>query len=947
MRRARRGVSKPADLLFAFDAAYAADPYRIYSIVEAALSQVGSHFGVVHLFCQGGYRGPRFLGGEPRVVVHGSRRGLWRRAGRLLARARITESPARFVSNVAAPVEPLLCALAKHQNFGCVISFSADLAFPITALRLAHLYAGDEPPLMVAVTPKTFANRDQVQELTGLGATLLCDAELAAATGNFGASAKRASIEPEAICFASGTPLRFTRAETYPPAGVTECPAVRWRDYADPDGRPHPLPRDVILFVRPDWTHCGSATTFRNLARHFRDRGALMIDIAIWPYARPRDAASQEARIAEEQGEIDAALYFSVQRTGCLAHLVAVACRAMIGRPPITIVRQKLLQYALAAKPGVMRIALRQARISHIYLNHFFTHEYARSFIRDRRFFLDTHDIQTINWVQGGAINALTRRGDHFQTLLHDELRVLSKAHRLSFVNDDELVLAEQIIPREKLSVIIALPDIAACAPKPLGNQRRLLIVASRNLPNKRGLDWFLREVWPLILAGGRNGTSAHAWPVSLDICGSIALDFQGMRFPFCDFHGQVEELQSFYARSDAVLLPVVMGGGVAIKTIEAILHGRPMIATRHALRGLPDDIVQCIGYANDPRQFAAAVVKLVSSRVEIDNATARVAQAAALIRRQGYDDRLDVAMADVRISSRYDLRGRIRHTLDRFFLMQERSRGLVVDPANVVLDGDPSWLESIFSRRAVHDEDYQIFRYFHDLTSLVLDIGANYGYSAASIISTGCESCILSFEPIAPLSSCLAEVVRLNPGRCDYRMTALGAAEGSQTFVMPVLNGRGITALTTADPQPHLDSLAQNICAYKQDHMTAEEFKSLRFCSFTAPIQTLDSVLKSGGPFGVPTSRIVAAKIDTEGTEAEVLAGAADTLAIHRPLILIEGANRQLRVREILGGAGYEFADRMGDRLARSNEISTRPNGFFLHSSRISEYRASGLLCN
>jgi FkbM family methyltransferase len=270
----------------------------------------------------------------------------------------------------------------------------------------------------------------------------------------------------------------------------------------------------------------------------------------------------------------------------------------------------------------------------------------------------------------------------------------------------------------------------------------------------------------------------------------------------------------------------------------------------------------------------------------------------------------------------------------------------LIADPAKLVFDSDPSWLPSIFARRVVHDDDYRIFGYFRDQDSLVLDIGANYGYSVASMFAAGCQSCVLSFDPIAPLAACLAEVVRLNPGRCDYRMAALGAGEGIQRFVMPVINNRGITALTTADTQPHLESLAESLCLYKTRHMAGEPFSSLTFHTFAAPVQTLDAALRSGGPFEVPTNSIVAAKIDTEGTEAAVLAGARDTLTAHRPLILIEGANRQPSVRAILQGAGYEFADRGDDRLSLSADISMRPNGFFVHRSRLDEYRACGLLC-
>ncbi len=38
-------------------------------------------------------------------------------------------------------------------------------------------------------------------------------------------------------------------------------------------------------------------------------------------------------------------------------------------------------------------------------------------------------------------------------------------------------------------------------------------------------------------------------------------------------FLGVVEDLRTYYDECDLVLLPIVTGGGVAIKTLEAVLY--------------------------------------------------------------------------------------------------------------------------------------------------------------------------------------------------------------------------------------------------------------------------------------------------------------------------------------------------------------------------------------
>ena len=49
-----------------------------------------------------------------------------------------------------------------------------------------------------------------------------------------------------------------------------------------------------------------------------------------------------------------------------------------------------------------------------------------------------------------------------------------------------------------------------------------------------------------------------------------------------------VDDIGHAYQQADVVVLPITNGGGIAIKALEAIQYGKPIVATRHALRGLP-----------------------------------------------------------------------------------------------------------------------------------------------------------------------------------------------------------------------------------------------------------------------------------------------------------------------------------------------------------------------
>lgn len=54
---------------------------------------------------------------------------------------------------------------------------------------------------------------------------------------------------------------------------------------------------------------------------------------------------------------------------------------------------------------------------------------------------------------------------------------------------------------------------------------------------------------------------------------------------------GPVETVADFYDRIDAALTPIPFGGGMKVKVVEALAFGVPVVASDHALVGLPDPI--------------------------------------------------------------------------------------------------------------------------------------------------------------------------------------------------------------------------------------------------------------------------------------------------------------------------------------------------------------------
>ena len=639
-------TTKRNRIVCVFDADYTAHGSVVYSAVRLLVDQLGDAVSY-DVFCQGIYRGPKLKGAAS--VTEGRRtqplpRIIERIAARLLRLSmslRVGESPGRWTSSLEQGEEKLLSRLFGADNIQAVIVFTTDSAFALRIARIAHIYSSTETPHLAVVTPNDRMAPRDAADLDWLGTHLLQDGDLVV---NRNRAAIQNDVDEPDIKVTSPI-FSFLAPEEYPRQLTNPRDQIDWPAWV---GAALPYPRrvrDVVLFVRPDWTNCGSGTTFENLARWFRERDSLLIDVGIWPFTENFDPAGRKARVDSEQENIRAALYFAVRRSTSL--LQAVRQIGILFRWfPWSVARQRLLQYSLAAKPRLMQQAISRAKISHIYINHYFTYGYVRGFIAGRPFFLDTHDIQTVNFIHHDQRNAITRRADRFATSLRDEMEIARIATRLCFVSRDELDLAALYIDRSRLDYVLPLPGVTACLPRPRGFPARLLIVSSNNLANEQSLNWFFSHVWPVVLL-----LSQYQPLPRLRVCGNIDAVMTHVNLPGVEFVGVVPKLWPYYNESDLVLLPIITGGGVAIKTLEALLHERPVLATRHALRGLPDEVVRAVGHEDDPVAYARSLLAAVMDKTTHQARLDRSRQAASLLKKHSFYQTLGKAVDAVRLS--------------------------------------------------------------------------------------------------------------------------------------------------------------------------------------------------------------------------------------------------------------------------------------------------------
>jgi FkbM family methyltransferase len=280
-----------------------------------------------------------------------------------------------------------------------------------------------------------------------------------------------------------------------------------------------------------------------------------------------------------------------------------------------------------------------------------------------------------------------------------------------------------------------------------------------------------------------------------------------------------------------------------------------------------------------------------------------------------------------------------------RYFIKRERTPDISIPFDQVTLDSMPEWIPYLLERPELSEPEFSVFQFFSNPDETVLDVGAHFGYSATSIWRAGCPAKILSFEPNPWQQTSLQRIKDLKPGQFDFLGVGVGNARGSMRFVIPVVEGVGIGGLCSAAIEREMDwAIPENLLRHMLKYAADVPSPRLQFAEAHWEVAPLDEILESGS-FAVPITQIAAIKIDVEGLEDEAIEGAARTLQRHRPMLMVEGANRVPAVFNRLARLGYCYAEFNDGTVYLTDEASTRIGGFYLHETRLDEYRDSGLL--
>lgn len=182
-----------------------------------------------------------------------------------------------------------------------------------------------------------------------------------------------------------------------------------------------------------------------------------------------------------------------------------------------------------------------------------------------------------------------------------DRVQVCSRdnhQHLLSFLPE----LNGRVDDGLRAGIDTARYDFRATGREP---ETMLFLGSFRHHPNKEALEWFTRNVLPLVvkvrprarlIVIGSDPPPKHSLP---ELPNAIEL------------HGFVEDVRRPLAEYAVFICPILSGSGVRVKLLEAFAAGIPVVSTTIGAEGLAGSDGEICVLADDPADFADKIVDL------------------------------------------------------------------------------------------------------------------------------------------------------------------------------------------------------------------------------------------------------------------------------------------------------------------------------------------------
>lgn len=214
---------------------------------------------------------------------------------------------------------------------------------------------------------------------------------------------------------------------------------------------------------------------------------------------------------------------------------------------------------------------------------------------------IDTHDVmcyREYRFYLHKMLNAIS-----MSVSFQEEQSILEHFDAVIAIQKDEYKVLRKMLPHK---ILLLCPHSVAYndCDRQIDRIQNIGFIGADNEANRSGLDWFIKQVWPVV----------KQLDLKLYIFGKVGDRFQDI----CDADESIENMsdkftqEEIYSMVDCMVNPVFVGGGLKIKTLEALAYAKPIISSQEGSAGIDNREQNGIIVARDRQKFIEGLIKVV-----------------------------------------------------------------------------------------------------------------------------------------------------------------------------------------------------------------------------------------------------------------------------------------------------------------------------------------------
>lgn len=190
----------------------------------------------------------------------------------------------------------------------------------------------------------------------------------------------------------------------------------------------------------------------------------------------------------------------------------------------------------------------------------------------------------------------------------NESAKAMQRVNFVFSLNSREHIFFEMLSPRSKVYTVYSYYEYH---PQPIANNKNILFLSGASPFNMNGLQWFLDEIFPLIIK--------KIPECKLIIGGSICNKLKHLEtHRNVIIQGLIDDVDKFYRQGDICINPTYQGTGLKTKTFEAVSYDKIEIAHPHSSIGIFEKEMAPILFSDKAEDWVNEIDYLLNNSNEL-----------------------------------------------------------------------------------------------------------------------------------------------------------------------------------------------------------------------------------------------------------------------------------------------------------------------------------------